>query len=111
LEEKFMLTRDQEQEVGESIELAPLVPPARLTAARPQTGTGNPLLSRLLKIAEGYCKEKAIRQAVEIYFEMVETQSHTPEALVAREELLRIGEQYERNGEFRQARSLYERLL
>lgn len=88
---------------------APL--PTEMPRAPSQVPVASPLLSRLLKIADGYRAEYAHRQAMEMYFELVENHPHTPEGQRARETLLEIGECYERNGEFRQARSLYERLL
>jgi hypothetical protein len=75
--------------------------------AAPRSG----LLARLLTIAERYRAEGAHRQAVPIYFELAEGHPETAEGQSARQALLEVGEWYERNGEFRQARSLYERLL
>jgi len=69
------------------------------------------LLPRLLNIAEGYRAEGSLRQAMDIYFDLVEKYPRTPEACRAQEILLLIGERHERQGEFHQARSLYERLL
>ena len=68
-------------------------------------------LSRLLRMAENYRTFNALRQALEIYWEIVEQHPETPEAAQARERLLAIGAQYEREGKLRQARALYERLL
>ena len=85
--------------------------PADPAAAAVQPEAVNPLLTRLLKIADSYLRENAFRQAIEIYFELVEKHPNTPEAEQARQRLAEIGEYYERWGEFRQARSLYERLL
>lgn len=69
------------------------------------------LLARLLHMAELYRSEKALRQAVEIFFELAEHHDDTPEAAEARQQLLEIGDLYEKSGEFRQARGIYERLL
>ena len=85
--------------------------PAAPMALPVQPEAANPLLTRLLKIADGYRAEKALRQAIEIYFELAENHPATPAAQQAQKRLTEIGEQYERSGEFRQARGIYERLL
>ncbi len=85
--------------------------PSAPAAVPVQPEAVNPLLTRLLKIADGYHAENAPRQAIEIYFELVENYPSTLEAKQAQRRLTEIGEQYEQSGEFRQARSLYERLL
>jgi hypothetical protein len=69
------------------------------------------LLPRLLNIANGYRVAGDLRQASDIYFTLVEEHPQTPEAARAWVLLLQIGEEYERQGETRQARSLYERLF
>ncbi len=69
------------------------------------------LLRRLLKMADGYRASHALRQAVEMYFQLAERHPDTPEASQARDRLFEIGEGYERAGELRQARGIYERLL
>ena len=69
------------------------------------------VLERLLKMADRYCAENALRQAIEIYLELAEVHEGTPEARKALERLMRIAEQYECTGERRQARGIYERLL
>ncbi len=69
------------------------------------------LLARLLRMADGYRRENAPRQAIHLYFQVMNEHPDSPEGKQAREWLLEIGEQYERNGELRQARSLYEQLL
>lgn len=66
--------------------------------------------ARLYRMADRYMDQNAIRQATEIYFELVEEFADTPSAPLARERLLDIGEHYERNGEFHLARGIYERL-
>lgn len=94
-----------------SVVVLPDEPPAALDAALLETTLPNPLLGRLLKIADGYRAENALHQATSIYFELAENHPGTPEATDAVERLLEIGERYEQEGEVRQARSLYERML
>ena len=89
--------------------LSPVPPAPAVMPGQPESV--NPLLTHLLRIADGYRAENALRQAIEIYFELVENHPDTPEATQANQRLTEIGEQYERSGEFRQARSLYKRLL
>lgn len=100
-------SNDVDESVVTVLDPAPTIP----VAVPVQLEPANPLLTRLLKIADGYRAENALRQAIEIYFELVEHYPSTPEAREAWQRLTKIGEQYERSGEFRQARSLYQRLL
>ena len=102
-----MLASSNDESVVTVLDLAPSAP----AAVPVQPEAANPLLTHLLRIADGYRAENALRQAIEIYFELVENHPHMPEAQQARHRLTEIGEQYERSGEFRQARSLYQRLL
>ncbi len=95
---------DESMTILDSAPSAPAAVPAQPEAV-------NPLLTRLLKIADSYHAENAPRQAIEIYFELVENHPDTPEAQQAQRRLTEIGEQYEQSGGFRQARSLYQRLL
>ena len=46
-----------------------------------------------------------------MYFELVERNAGTQEGRMARERLMQICDDYEREGKVRQARALYERLL
>jgi hypothetical protein len=92
---------------------------ATITATRPRTvimsagpsRTPSGVLAHLLKMADGYLAAHAVRQAVAIYFEVLEEYSDTQEAGRARERLLEIADDYEKAGEFHQARSIYERML
>jgi tetratricopeptide (TPR) repeat protein len=97
--------------VDESVvtNLGPALPAPEAVPVQPEAS--NPLLGHLLKIAESYRIEYALRQAIEIYFETADNFPNTPEAQQARQKLTEIAEHYERSGEFRQARSLYQRLL
>ena len=79
--------------------------------AAPPCEARNPMLWRLLKIADGYRAENDFHQAMAIYFEVAEKHPGTPEAFDAIERLLQIGNQYEEIGETHQAYGIYERLL
>lgn len=94
-----------------SVVLLPDEPPAAQEAAPFETTPSNPLLGRLLKIADGYRAENALYQATSIYFELAENYPGTPAAYDGLERLLEIAERYEQEGKVRQARSLYERML
>jgi hypothetical protein len=69
------------------------------------------ILERLLAMAQTYRSEGSLRQAMEMFWELVEDFSETPQALVARKVLLDLAVHYERNGARREARSIYERLV
>jgi hypothetical protein len=69
------------------------------------------VLVRLLKMADTYRGTGSLRQAIEIYFELVNKYDETSEARMAEERLMEVGRTYERSGELRQARGIYERLL
>ncbi len=81
-------------------------PPPHKTAEPPPT-----ILGRLFRMAEGYHQRKETNQAIEMYFELVERNAGTQEGRMARERLMQICDDYEREGKVRQARALYERLL
>ena len=81
-------------------------PPAPAPAAPP-----NPVLARLLRMADGYRRSGQPYQAIEMYFELVDDHGETPQGIQAREHLMAVCEQYEQEGKMRQARALYERLL
>jgi hypothetical protein len=68
-------------------------------------------LGVLLKIADNYRAQNQIRQAIEMYFDLLAKYGHVPEVSRVRDRLLSIAEEYETKGDFRQARSLCERLL
>ena len=92
---------------------------ATITATRPRTvimsagpsRTPARVLAHLLKMADGYLAARATHQALAIYFEVFEKHGGTQEAGRAHERLLEIAGDYEKAGEFHQARSIYERML
>ena len=71
----------------------------------------SPLLDHLLAVADSYQAEGSLRQAMELYFLLVEAHQHTPQAGQACQRLMDIAENYEKDGERHAARSIYERLL
>jgi hypothetical protein len=73
--------------------------------------SATPLLSKMLQIADRFRAEDSPREAMAMYFDLAEGYPGTPEAYDALERLLAIASRYEDDGDLRQARSLYERLL
>jgi hypothetical protein len=71
----------------------------------------SPILGRLLRMADTYRRSGAPKQALEMYFELVEKHPSSVEGQEANGRLLEISEEYELQGQLRQARSIYERLL
>lgn len=69
------------------------------------------LLSHLLGMADMYARNGSLRQAIELYFELVNGHDGTDQALLASDRLMTIAQQYEGNRELRLARGIYERLL
>ena len=92
---------------------------ATITATRPRTvimsagssRTPSGVLAHLLKMADGYLAAHAVHQALAIYFEVFEKHGGAQEAGRAHERLLEIAGDYEKAGEFHQARSIYGRML
>ena len=71
----------------------------------------SPLLDHLLAMADDYRTENSLRQAMELYFLLLEAHRDTPQGGQACQRLMRIAEAYEDGGERHLARSIYERLL
>jgi hypothetical protein len=69
------------------------------------------VLPRLLRMADTYRESGSVRQAIEMYFELIDQYSETPQALTAEDRLLDVAQSFELAGELRQARGIYERLL
>ena len=84
---------------------------AHATALRPKTEIRPEVLVCLMELADRYRAENSIRQAMEIYFELVEDYDDTPQAQQARDRLMEIAEEYECAGKRHHARGMYERLL
>ena len=69
------------------------------------------VLVRLMEVADRYLAANEIRQAMEMYWELVEQYEDTPQAQQARERLMEMAGHYERAGNQHQARGIYERLV
>ena len=82
-----------------------------VTPPSQSNSTDTLILGRLLRIADSYRRSGAPNQAIEMYLELIERNSETPEGRKAHKNLMEICEGYEREGKMRQARALYERLL
>ncbi len=104
-----MSTHREDDDVEEEVTVVQVTvnPPPAPTPVEPS----NPVLARLLRMADGYRRSGAPHQAIEMFFELVDDHGETPEGIAARERLMEVCEQYEQEGKMRQARSLYERLL
>jgi hypothetical protein len=76
-----------------------------------QPSSNGRILARLLSMADSYRESGSLRQAMEIYFELVREHSDSPQAHRAEERLFDVARSYERWGELRQARGIYEQLL
>ncbi|MCY2992903.1 MAG: hypothetical protein NTY19_34230 [Planctomycetota bacterium] len=89
------------------------LPPLRAAAESTKCPCPSPsrVLSRLLRMADGYRRSGSPKQAIEIYFELADRNAETPEGQTACERLMEIAEEYEQQGLARQARGIYERLL
>jgi len=86
-----------------------VVPPP--AAVAPPPVAASPVLSCLLKMADGYMAQGCLWQAMEIYSKLVKQHNETPEAARACECLLEIAARHEKNGKGHLARSIYEQLL
>jgi hypothetical protein len=68
-------------------------------------------LDHLLAMAHQYRKEGNLRQAMEMYWMLLEDHSGTAQSLEAQESLLELAESYERDDGRHTARAVYERIL
>jgi hypothetical protein len=68
-------------------------------------------LDGLLRMADTYRASGALRQAMEMYYELAASYFDAPQGRDSEDRLLDIARNYERAGELRQARAIYERLL
>ncbi|MCY2989353.1 MAG: hypothetical protein NTY19_15975 [Planctomycetota bacterium] len=84
--------------------------PLESSQAKP-IDTPSPILSRLLRMADGYRSSGSPKQAIEMYFELAERNAESLAGRQACDRLVKIAEEYEQQGLARQARSIYERLL
>lgn len=116
------ITTPAEEAVNPSVETA--TPPARTASRRARPAAAQPAAQpapqpaarpaarlRLLQMAQRYHAEGAVRQAMEIYWQLLEDHDGTEEARHAEEHIVAIAEAYERDGARHIAKSIYERLL
>ena len=88
--------------------------PATAGATDPQQPppTGAPVADRLMAMADHCLHKNLLRQAAELYFEMLDRPgAGASEMEHARQCLMEIAEYYQRTGNPHQARSIYEQLL
>jgi len=84
---------------------------ANQVAADKEAARQAPVMAHLLRMADAYAAANKLRMAAEAYFEILQRAGDTPVGECARQRLMAIAENYERENKFHQARSLYERLL
>lgn len=73
--------------------------------------TSEVLLDHLLAMAHRYRSEGNLRQAMEMYWSLLEDYAETAQAGHASTSLLDMAKAYEREGAMHEARSIYTRLL
>ena len=107
------LDREEDgQASGARTTLPPVFRASTLESAGPaHSATSARILARLLSMADSYRESGSLRQAIEMYFELVREHAETPQGHRAEERLLDVARSYERSGELRQARGIYEQLL
>ena len=88
-------------------------PTVGAVAAVPQPPPSEtPVMERILNMADRCLRDHLLRQAAEMYFEVLDHQdAGISEAEHARRCLIEIAEFYERTGNPHQARGIYEQLL
>jgi hypothetical protein len=69
------------------------------------------VLPRLLAMADLYLKTGALRQALEMYFDLYRNHEDSPEATKAEDRILEVARIHEENGELHLARAIYEQLI
>ncbi len=107
-----MLNDDDEESDAEISRPPIVVPPRPAPAPAMTTPHGRTrVLPRLLAMADTYYQGGSLRQAIELYFELVHDHAGSPQARQAEERLLAVARTYEQAGELRQARGIYEQLL
>ena len=91
-----------------------VAPPAvaPVAAAPPAPPAEHPIMDRILTMADHCLHSHLLRQAAEMYFEVLDRQGVSDhETEHARRCLIDIAEYYERTGSPHQARGIYEHLL
>jgi hypothetical protein len=92
----------------------PAPAPAQPVAAQPGETTKstyqNRAIGMLMRIADTYREQNNLRQATEMYFDILHKYPDAPEARLAHERLMELAAYYESRGELRQARYICEQL-
>lgn len=99
---------------GNTSEARMTLPELSADEVRPTSLPASPessVLSRLLRMADNYRSANMLRQALEIYWDLAENHSSTPEAQQARQRLLAICEWYETQGKLHHARAMCQRMM
>ena len=93
---------------------APAPASAQPTPAQPSDTTKttyqNRAIGMLMRIADTYREQNNLRQATEMYFDILHKYPDAPEARLAHERLMELAAYYESRGELRQARYICEQL-
>jgi len=69
------------------------------------------LLSLLIRMGDRYAKSGNPNQALDLFFSIIEEHPDSSQAAEAKDRLIAICEQFEKDGLMHHARALYERLL
>jgi hypothetical protein len=85
--------------------------PAPHVAVEPVRDPRSKVLPRLLKMADFYLKTGALRQALEMYFDLYRNHEDSPEAETAEDRILEVARIHEENGELHLARAIYDQLI
>lgn len=85
--------------------------PAPHIAVEPPRDPRSKVLPRLLSMADLYLRTGALRQALEMYFDLYRNHEDSPEALKAEDRILEVARIHEENGELHLARAIYEQLI
>jgi hypothetical protein len=85
--------------------------PAPHVAIEPARDPRSKVLPRLLRMADFYLQTGALRQALEMYFDLYRNHEDSPEAEKAEDRILEVARLHEENGELHLARAIYEQLI
>ena len=91
---------------------ASLIPSPHVSIAPvPSRDPRSRVLPRLLRMADFYVQTGALRQALEMYFDLYRNHDDSPEAEKAEDRILEVARIHEENGELHLARAIYEQLI
>ena len=80
-------------------------------AEAPARDPRSKVLPRLMRMADSYLRTGALRQALEMYFDLYRNHEGSPEAAKAEDRILEVAAIHEENGELHLARAIYEQLI